>query len=133
MYAGSGMSYCDLSLEPTQELPVTLVTLHRVCSVTLVILNESLFCHLGDHTQEFVFNSPDRSITELVIGPDLQGWLVIGSFLQCRLSVRFFRASYRYMFLGPVIGSFLQSKLSVQIYRTLDWSITLGPVIGLLL
>ena len=71
MYAGFGTNYCDRSLEPTQELSVTLVTLHRVCSVTLVTLHRvcsvtsvalcrGLFCHYGDLPHEFVLNSPVR-------------------------------------------------------------------------
>ena len=57
VYAGSGTNYFDLSFEPTQKLFGTLVTFHRVCSVTSVTLHKSLFCYYGGLLQEFFFNS----------------------------------------------------------------------------
>ena len=85
VYAGSGTNYFDLSLEPTQELFVTLVTLRRVCSVASVTLDKSLFCHFSDLLQEFILNLP--------VG-ELQG----------QLSAQTYRASYRSKSTGPVIG-----------------------------
>ena len=63
VYAGSGTNYFDLSLEPTQELFVTLVTFYRVCSVTSVALHKSLFCHFGDVTHcEVNYRASYRSV-----------------------------------------------------------------------
>ena len=96
-------SYCDLSLKPTQKLGVTLVTLHRVCSIPYVILlhHKSLFCcHLGDFTVEIFF----------LIHPWCQ--------LQGQLLVPFYRPSYRFFFsTRPVINLDLQGQWSVQIYN----------------
>ena len=102
MYAGSGTNYFDLSLEPTQELFVTLVTFYRVCSVTSVTL----------HTVKWI------------TGP------VIGRFLQVKLSVQTYRASYRSTSTGPVIGPDLQYQLSAHVYRANYRSRSTGPVLG---
>ena len=92
MYLGSGTNSCDMSLEPTQELSITLVTLYSVCSVTLETKHKSLF-----------LISPKDENT----GP------VIGSCLQGQLSVHFYKASYQSRTAGPVIGPFLQGQLSI--------------------
>ena len=146
MYAGSGTSYFDLSLEPMQELFVTLVTIYRVCPAISVTLHKSLFGHFGDLTQEFDLNSPERWITGPVISPFPQDQLsarfyrasywsrptgpVIGLFLQGQLSVQTCRASYRSRSTGPVIGLDLQDQWSVHIFRASDRSIILEPEIG---
>ena len=109
MYAGSGTNNFDLLLEPTQELFVILVTLHRVCSVTSGTLHKSLFCHFVDLIQKFFLIYP--------LG-DLQG----------QLSVRFYKASYRSVSTGPVIRPVLQGQLSVHFFRASDLSISSGVV-----
>ena len=108
MYAGSGNNYCELSIEPTQELSVTLVTLHRFYSVTLVTLHKSLSCHFGDPIQKFFsVTSVTRAsywsvYTELVVGPESKSpGPVISPFPQ---------SQYRFTSTGPAIDPNLQDQ-----------------------
>ena len=148
MYAGFVTNYFDLSLEPTQELFVTLVTLY------------SLFCHFGNLTQEHVLSlrwpsTKVYSVTSVIyykslflihLWGELKGQLsvqayrtsyqsrssgpVIGPDLQSQLSVQIFGARYRSRPTGPVIGPDLEGQLSAQIYKASGQSTPTGPVIG---
>ena len=129
MYAGSGASHFEPSLELTRGIIVTLVTLHRVCSVTSVTLHTSFFSvtsvTLHKSCSKFTCEVNCRASylsrhTGPVIGPDLQG----------QLSVQTYRASYRSRPTGPVIGPDLQGQLLVQTYRASYRSRTERPVIG---
>ena len=113
VYAGSRTSYFDLSLEPTQELFVTLVT-----------LTKSLCCHLGDHTREIVLllRWPDTRVLFLIYLRDE---------LHCQLSVRFYMAIYRSRRMYRlVVGPERQGQLSVHFFRASDRFISAWPDIG---
>ena len=104
-----------------------------VCSVTSVTLHKSLFCHLSDPTQEFVWSLrwPYTRVCSIftrevnwIIGP------VISPLLQSQLSIQTYRASYRFRPTGPVIGPFLHGQLSVHFCRASYRSRYTGLVIG---
>ena len=60
------------------------------------------------------------SSTEPVIGPDLQGQLL----------VYFYKVSYRSVSTGPIVGLDLQVPLPSHLYRASCWSMSIGLVIS---